>query len=33
MNDKITISNKTQELIMQFFLKYSVPIILNKKSK
>lgn len=31
MNGKITISNKTQELIMKFFIKYSIPNILNEK--
>lgn len=32
MGDKITISNKTQVLIMRFFLKYSIPNIVKKKS-
>ena len=31
MNDKLLISSKTQELMMKFFLKYSIPKIIDKR--
>ena len=30
MNKKLVISSKTQKLIMNFFMKYSIPNILKK---
>lgn len=33
MNNKIVIDKKTQELMMRFFLKTSIPKIIKEKNK